>query len=215
MPKAERRAPLTRDRVLDVAVAVADTRGLDALSMRALGRELGVEAMSLYNHVSNKDDLLDAMVDRVVGEIDLGDGRTWRDRARARAVSAHGVLVRHPWAARLWTSRLSLGPARMRYMDTALRDLRDAGFAPGPLDSAYHTIENHIVGHALQAIGFPLAEEDLEQAGKDFLATFPTAEFPDLAAHIRHHIDHPTQGDGFEFGLDLILDGLEELRTAP
>ncbi|MFC7615004.1 TetR/AcrR family transcriptional regulator C-terminal domain-containing protein [Actinokineospora soli] len=89
------------------------------------------------------------------------------------------------------------------------------GLRPGPLDSAYHTIENHIVGHALQAIGFPLAEEDLEQAGKDFLATFPTAEFPDLAAHIRHHIDHPTQGDGFEFGLDLILDGLEELRTAP
>lgn len=198
--------------MLDVAVTLADTQGIDALSMRALGRELGVEAMSLYNHIGNKDDLLDSMVDRVAAEIELPDGPDWRHRARRRAVSAHAVLLRHPWAPTLWTSRITMGPARMRYMDSALRDLREAGFPPTLLDSAYHTIENHIVGHAMQAVGFPLDVEDMERVGEDVLRVFPADDYPDLAAHIRHHIDRPDHDDAFAFGLDLILDGLEAQR---
>jgi AcrR family transcriptional regulator len=214
-PRTGRRTPLNRDRVLEAGVVLADAEGIGAMSMRRLGRELGVEAMSLYNHVQNKDDLLDAMLDRVAGEIELpGGDPDWRQPARRRAVSAHATLMRHPWAAALWTARLNVGPARMRYMDSALRGLREAGFSPGLLDSAYHTIENHIAGHAMQALGFPLDQDEMAAVGESFLRAFPVKEYPDLAAHIRHHLDHPAQGDEFEFGLDLILDGLERRRSA-
>ncbi|WP_306357918.1 MULTISPECIES: TetR/AcrR family transcriptional regulator C-terminal domain-containing protein [unclassified Nocardia] len=219
MPKAhnartERRPPLNRARVLDAGIALADTEGVDALTMRRLGGTLGVEAMALYNHVDNKEDLFDGMLDRVAEEITLPDaGLPWRDYARARAVSAHTALMRHRWAAAMWTARISLGPARMRYMDGALRSLREAGFPAGLLDLTYHAIENHIVGHALQAQGFPLEAAEMTAMGEGFLRTFPTDRYPDLAAHIRHHLDHPT-GDDFEFGLDLILDGLERMRAA-
>jgi AcrR family transcriptional regulator len=214
-PRTGRRTPLNRDRVLEAGVVLAHAEGIGAMSMRRLGRELGVEAMSLYNHVRNKDDLLDGMLDRVAGEIELPDGDPdWRHHARRRAISAHTMLMRHPWAAALWTARLSLGPARMRYMDSALRSLREAGFSPGLLDRTYHTIENHIVGHALQALGFPLDQDEMAAVGESFLRAFPSADYPDLAAHIRHHLEHPAEGDEFEFGLDLILDGLERLRGA-
>lgn len=221
-PPKRRRTPLNRDRVLDAGVALADAEGIGALTMRRLGRELGVEAMALYNHVGSKDDLLNGMIDQVVGEIlhEIGGGTEppdggsggWRERARQRAVSAHAALMRHPWAAALWTSSLDLGPARMRYMDGALRSLREAGFPPDLLDRTFHTIENHIVGHALQALGFPLDDDRMAEVGEAFLRSFPVGTYPDLAAHVRHHLDHPERGDDFEFGLDLILDGLERLR---
>ncbi|WP_113699510.1 TetR/AcrR family transcriptional regulator [Nonomuraea lactucae] len=209
------RATLNRDRVLDAGIALADADGIDALTMRRLASMLGVEAMSLYNHVSNKDDLLDGMLDRVTDEIELPEGGPdWRHRARRRAISAHAVLMRHPWAAAMWASRLNPGPARMRYVDTALRHLREAGLSPGLLDRAFHTIENHIAGHALQALGFPLAPEEMEEASERFLRSFPVGEYPDLAAHVRHHIEQPGEGDEFGFGLELILDGIERIRGA-
>jgi AcrR family transcriptional regulator len=213
-PQAGRRAPLNRDRVLDAGVALADAEGIGALTMRRLGRELGVEAMALYNHVQNKDDLLDGMLDRVAGEIELPDsGPDWRHHARQRAISAHAVLMRHPWAAALWTSSINLGPARMRYLDSALRSLREAGFPPDLLDRTFHAVENHIVGHALQALGFPLDHDEMEEMGERFLRSFPVKEYPDVAAHIRHHLKHRDNGDGFEFGLGVILDGLERMRS--
>ncbi|MEV2278105.1 TetR/AcrR family transcriptional regulator [Nocardiopsis sp. NPDC049922] len=210
---AQRRATLSRPRVIEAGIRLADAEGADALSMRRLGRELGVEAMALYNHVDNKDDLLDGMLERAAEEIELpDDGADWRRSARRRAVSAHTVLMRHPWLPALWTSRINLGPARMRYMDHALRSLREAGFPPDLLDRAYHAIENHVVGHAMQAIGFTLDEEQMRELGEPLLRSSPLAEYPDLIAHIRHHLERPSQGDDFEFGLDLILDGLERLR---
>ncbi|GAB3164933.1 TetR/AcrR family transcriptional regulator C-terminal domain-containing protein [Myceligenerans halotolerans] len=211
-----RRTPLNRDRVLDAGIAMADDEGIGALSMRRLGKELGVEGMALYNHVRNKDDLLDGMLDRVAAEIELpgtgpaGGGADWRDQARRRAISAHATLLRHPWSAALWTSTISLGPARMRYLDSALRDLRVAGFAPGLLDRAFHTIENHIVGHAMQALGFSLDRHDMEAMGSELMRSLP-AGYPDLAAHIRYHLDEAGD-DSFVSGLVLILDGLERLR---
>ena len=218
VPKA-RRTPLNRARVLAVAIALADAEGIEVLSMRRLGRELGVEAMSLYNHVGNKDDLLDGMLDQVAAEIELpaddsAGGADWRHAARRRAISAHAVLMRHPWAAAMWISRLTIGPARMRYADGVLRSLREAGFGHGSLDRAYHTIENHIVGHALQALGFPLDTGELEQAAESFLSSFAEEEYPDLAAHVQYHVENPTDDDEFEFGLTLILDGLDPLRDA-
>lgn len=239
-----RRAPLNRNRVLDAGIAMADAEGIDALSMRRLGKELGVEGMALYNHVKNKGDLLDGMLDRVAAEIELpgrglagtgssvaglpeagspetgppaatpsGSRTDWRDRARRRAISAHATLLRHPWSAASWTSGTNLGPARMRYLDSALRDLREAGFAPGLLDLAFHTIENHIVGHAMQELGFSLDHDDMEAMGGELLRSFPADRYPDLAAHIRYHVVAETGDDSFAFGLDLILDGLERLRA--
>lgn len=212
-PRTQRRTPLNRDRVLAAGVTLADAEGIGALTMRRLGRELGVEAMALYNHVDNKDDLLDGMLDRVAAEIELPDsGPDWRHHARRRAISAHAALIRHPWAAALWTSRINLGSARMRYLDSALGNLREAGFPPDLLDRTFHAVENHIVGHALQALGFPLDHDEMAETGERFLRTFPVKEYPDLAAHIRHHLEHHETGDGFEFELDLILDGLEQMR---
>lgn len=213
-PPRERRTPLNRDRVLDAGAALADAEGIGAVTMRRLGMELGVEAMALYNHVANKEDLLHGMLDRVVAEIELPDsGPDWRDQARRRAISTHAVLMRHPWAAALWTSSINLGPARMRHLDSALRILREADFPPGLLDRAFHTIEDHILGHAQQALGFPLDQDEIKAMGEQFLRSFPVDEYPDLAAHIRHHLQQHDDGDGFEFGLDLILDGLEQMRS--
>ncbi|MFP3989533.1 TetR/AcrR family transcriptional regulator C-terminal domain-containing protein [Streptomyces sp. E11-3] len=213
-PSTGPRTPLNRDRVLDAGIALADAEGIRAVTMRRLGRELGVEGMALYNHVDNKEDLLDGMLDRVATEIELPDsGADWRDHARRRAISAHAAFLRHPWSAALWTASINLGPARMSYLDSALRGLREAGFPPDLLDRAFHTIENHIVGHALQTLGFSLDQGEMEEMGADLLRSFPVERYPDLAAHIRHHLDHQGAGDAFEFGLALILGGLEQMRT--
>jgi AcrR family transcriptional regulator len=211
-----RRTPLTRERVLQAAVSMADTEGIEALTMRRLAGRLQVEAMSLYNHVDNKDDLLDGMIELVAAEIEEPDeDAAWKPAIRQRAISAHDALLRHPWSSILWASRMNVGPARMRHMDAMLRELREAKFAPGLLDVAFHTLENHVVGHALQASSFPFDADDLPALSARYLEGFPSEEFPDLAAHIRHHRDQPAgEVSSFEFGLDSILDGLERAREA-
>jgi AcrR family transcriptional regulator len=215
-PPNRRRTPLNRDRVLDAGTALADAEGIGALTMRRLGRSLGVEGMALYNHVDSKDDLLGGMLDRIAAEIELPDiGPDWRDHARRRAISTHAMFLRHPWSAALWTATINLGPARMRHLDSALRNLREAGFPPDLLDRTFHTIENHTLGHALQSLGFSLDHGQMQELGEAVLRSFPVDRYPDLAAHIRHHLEARDNGDGFEFGLDLILDGLERLRTSP
>jgi AcrR family transcriptional regulator len=185
--------------------------------MRRLASQLDVEAMSLYNHVANKDDLLDGVLDLVASEIEEPDsGLDWRTATRRRAVSAHDALLRHPWASLLWASRGNVGPARMRHLDGMLRGLREAGFPPGVLEVGFHTLENHIVGHALQLSSFPVEADDLPALSARYLEDFPEEDYPDLAAHIRHHLDG-IDGDAsaFEFGLDAILDGLERTRASP
>jgi AcrR family transcriptional regulator len=210
----QRRAPLSRDRILRAAVSMADAEGIDALTMRKLAGQLQVEAMSLYNHVANKDDLLDGMIELVAAEIEApGEDAGWKAAIRQRAISAHDALLRHPWSSILWASRMNVGPARMRHMDAMLRELREAGFEPGLLDVAFHTLENHVVGHALQASSFPFDADDLPALSARYLEAFPAEEFPDLAAHIRHHMERPAnEVSSFEFGLDSILDGLERAR---
>jgi hypothetical protein len=154
------------------------------------------------------------MIELVVAEIDEPDaGTEWRAAIRARAMSAHDVLLRHPWSSLQWAARTSIGPARMHHLDAMLRDLRTAGLSPGLLDVAFHALQNHIVGHALQHAAFPFDADDLPGMSARILETFPAEAHPDLAAHIRYHLDTPDGGvSSFEFGLDALLDALERAR---
>ncbi|MEX2627150.1 MAG: TetR/AcrR family transcriptional regulator [Ilumatobacteraceae bacterium] len=210
------RTPLNRERVLRAAIELADDEGIDSLTMRGLAARLDVEAMSLYNHVANKDDVLDGMVELVAEEIEEPAGDAdWSAAVRQRSISAHDALLRHPWSSLLWTSRTSTGPARMRHVDALLRDLREAGFAPGVLDLAFHTLQNHVIGHALQRSSFAFDADDLPRLSAEFLHDFPADDYPDLADHIRYHVEQTSpERSAFEFGLDLILDGLERIRHA-
>ena len=205
---------MSRERVLRAAIDFADANGIESLSMRKLARELGVEAMTLYYYVANKNDLLEGMADVVAQEIELPpDDVDWREATRTRATSAHAVLVRHPWASPVWM-RVMIGPARMRYMDSALGVYRRAGLSPASTELAFHAVENHIVGYALQEVSFPLEAEDLAEAARAFMEKLPADEFPYLIEHIEQHLTHEEIESGsFEFGLEQLLDGVERLRS--
>jgi AcrR family transcriptional regulator len=207
---------LSKERVLRAAIVLADAGGIDALSMRRLAKELGVEAMSLYNHVANKDEILDGIIDVVVSEIDLpSDGADWKTAMRQSAISARDVFLRHPWACSLWMSRQGGGPARLRHGDWMLRTLREARFSKDLIYHAFHILESHILGFTVQQLNFPYKGEGLAGMAATFLQQLPADEYRDLTEHILQHLE-PRDGDegGFEFGLDLILDGLETVRDA-
>jgi AcrR family transcriptional regulator len=216
---AETRIPLSRDRVLRTAVSLADERGIESLTMRRLGQALGVEAMSLYNHVTNKDDILAGIVDLVLSEIELSPALDdWEASLRRTAISAHEALLRHRWACSLILSPAAPGlvPARLRYMESLLSRLRDAGFSPELTYHAYHALDSHILGFTLWQLGHSIPTEHPADFIAAFLREFPAEEYPFLAEHIRQHLAEPgrdDQGEGeFEFGLDLILDGLKRRR---
>jgi AcrR family transcriptional regulator len=214
--RAETRVPLSRERVLRAAIALADEGGIEALSMRKLAKELGVEAMSLYNHVANKDEILGGISDLVASEIDLpSDGADWKTAIRQSAISARDAYLRHPWASGLWMTRQSGGPAQLRRADWTLRTLREAGLTKDLIYHAYHIVESHILGFTLQQLNFPYKGEELAGMAATFLEQLPADEYPDFVEHVMQHLE-PRQGDegGFEFGLDLVLDGLERLRDA-
>ena len=177
---------------------------------------LGVEAMSLYNHVANKNELLDGMVDLVFGEIDLpSGGADWKTAMRERTVSARQALSRHPWAIALMQSRTSPGPATLRHHDAVIGSLREAGFSIELAAHAFSVLDSYIYGFALQEASLPFdtAEETAEVA-ETILSQFPADEYPHLAELTVEHVLQPgyDYGNEFEFGLDLILDGLERLR---
>ena len=210
---AAHRAPLTRDRVLRAAVALADTAGISSLSMRKLGDALGVEAMSLYNHIASKGDLRDGMIDIVFSEIDLpsGDG-DWRAAMRRRAISARQVLRRHRWAIGLMESRTSPGPATLRHHDAVLGCLRRAGFPVGLTAHAYSLLDSYIYGFALQEASLPFGTgEEAARVAEEISAQFASGQYPYLAEIAMEHVVQPgyDYGDEFETGLDLILDALQ------
>jgi len=213
---AEPRIRLSRERVLRAAVALADDTGIGALSMRKLGDAIGVEAMSLYNHVANKGDLLDGMVDFVFSEIDLpAGGADWKISMRQRAISARQVLARHPWAIGLMESRASPGPATLRHHDAVIGSLRRGGFSIEMAAHAYSVLDSYIYGFALQEASLPFdtAEETAEVAEMIF-KRLPPDEYPYLTELTVEHVLQPgyDYGNEYEFGLDLILDGLERAR---
>ncbi|MEV0804012.1 TetR family transcriptional regulator [Kribbella pittospori] len=206
---AVRREPLNRERVLRAAITLADKEGLDALTMRRLGQEVGVEAMSLYNHVKNKDDILDGIVDLVLTDIDVPPaGTDWKKAMRRRSISAHEVLVAHPWAAMQIMSRYSIGLGMTRYLDATLGRLREGGFTiEGALD-AWHTLDSHLYGFTLQQLNLPFAADEASRVSADVLPGLSAEEFPHVVEVIGH-VMRSGRVEDFEYGLDLILDGLE------
>ena len=214
-PSPESRVPLSRERVLGAAVLLADEDGIASLTMRALGLRLGVEAMSLYNHVANKDDILDGMVDLVVGEIDLpADTAAWKDAMRRRAISARAVFSRHPWASGLIDSRVSSGPARLRYLDWVLGTLRRAGFTLEMAARAFAVLDSYIYGFERQQVNVSAGPDvEPEELAEAFLSALPAGEYPYLREMAVAHALDSGQDDSadFDFGLGLILDGLERL----
>jgi AcrR family transcriptional regulator len=209
------RTPLSRERVLEAAIALADRAGIEALSMRRLALELGVEAMSLYYHVANKNALLAAMLDAVFAEIELPDQKgDWRRAIRASATSAHQVLLRHPWACGLLTAPGAPSPARLTWMNAILGRLRKAGFSPEMTHHAYHALDSHIVGFTLWVLPYIAIARERPDFAQEFMATTSLEDLPHLAEHIQVHLDERADDTSeFDFGLDLILDGLKRLRA--
>ena len=214
-PSPEPRVPLSRERVLGAAVLLADEGGLESLTMRELGLRLGVEAMSLYNHVANKDDILDGMVDLVVSGIDLpADAVGWKEAMRRRAISARSVFSHHPWASGLIDSRESSGPARLRYLDWVLGTLRRAGFTLEMAARAFSLLDSYIYGFGRQQLNMSAGGDiEPEEMGAAFLRALPADEYP----YLREMVVEQAMKSGydesadFDFGLDLILDGLQRL----
>ncbi|HXG76242.1 MAG TPA: TetR/AcrR family transcriptional regulator C-terminal domain-containing protein [Gaiellaceae bacterium] len=214
--RARSRTPLTRERVLRAAVGLADGSGIESVSMRRLGHALGVEAMSLYNHVASKDDLLDGMCDLVWGEIELPvAGGRWREAIRATAISAHDVLVRHPWAPSLVMARPGILAARIRYMEAILRAFREGGCPPELTFHAYHAVDSHVIGFTLWQLGHTLPPGDPDEL-KERLVRELAPDHPYLVEHAEQHFSgFGREGEGeFAFVLDLLLDGLERVQAA-
>src|SRR5688572_15721904 len=215
-PNEERRLPLTRERVLCAAVDLADAGGIATLTMRKLGQALGVEAMSLYNHVANKDDILDGIVDLVFAEIGPPPrGGDWRSAMRERAFAARATLARHPWAIGLMESRLTPGPATLRHHDAVIGCLREAGFSIPLAAHAFSALDSYIYGFALQQANLPFrTAEEVAEMAETFLRHFPADAYPHLAELTIEHVLRPgyDYADEFAFGLDLVLDGLERAR---
>jgi len=205
------RIPLSKERVLRAAVAFADEHGIEALSMRKLAKELGVEAMSLYKHVANKNEILAGALDLVASEIELPDGPDWRTALRRNAISTRDVFVRHRWAGRLWMSQQSGGPERLQLANWMLKTLREAGFSRDLIYHAFHILEAHILGFTVMQLSFPYKGEELAGMTDMFLAQLGDG-YPDLVEHVKAHIEPPKGEGGFELGLDLLLDGFERAR---
>ena len=195
-------------------MAIADRRGLDAVTMRRVGQELHVEAMSLYNHVANKDDMLTAIVDAVEAEIALPDPiDPWKVALRKTALSYHEALGRHPWAASLALRLIGTRPARYRYMNGVLGTLRRAGFSDELTELGYHALDSHVAGFTLWVEQLQVNDDGPDPAvlAQHFLDEVSTGEYPFLVEHVQQHMK-PAAADPpstFAFGLELILDGLE------
>jgi AcrR family transcriptional regulator len=211
------RIPLSRERVLRGAIAVADAAGIGSLTMRSLAKELGVKPMSVYHHVANKDEILDGITDVVFSEIELPPADAdWRSAMRDRAISARGALGRHPWATPLMQSRTNPGPATLHHHDSVIGSLRRAGFSIAMTAHAFSLLDAYVYGFALQEAGPPFDNETAPEVAEAIMAQFPSEAYPYLAELTTEHVLQPgyDYGDEFEIGLDLILDGLEKLRNA-
>lgn len=207
--------PLSRERIVAAAMTLADQDGTDRLTMRALAGRLGFEAMSLYNHVRDKDDLLDAMVEAVVGAIErpaaLGD---WRDAMRRRALSMRSAFLAHPWAPNLIVSRLNAGPAMLDLTDATLGCLRSAGFTYAEADHVWNAVDSHVYGFHLIERSFPLEPDSFARAARQFLPVLSADRHPHLRELTALVADGRHSGiNEFTFGLDLLLDALERWRA--
>lgn len=202
---------LTRETVVSAAVSLADRQGLERLSMRALAADLGVEAMSLYNHVRNKDDLIDAMVEAVLAEVERPQpGPDWRAALRARAVSMRAAFLAHPWAPQLIVGRLNIGPHMLALYDATIGCLVAAGVDHARADHLCNAMDSLIYGFHLLERTFPLQPEHYADAARAFLPGIDADRLPHLHTMARLVAEGRHSGvHDFGFALDLMLDAIE------
>jgi AcrR family transcriptional regulator len=215
----ERRPQLTREQVVTAAIVLADRDGIESISMRRLAQELGVEAMSLYTHVRNKDDLLDGMVDAVIGMVPVeteADAADWRTSIRRTALGARGVMLRHPWAPRTIETRAAPGPAGLAYINAVLGILREGGFSVAQTHHALHILGSRLLGFAQGLFDDSPASgpEAAPSLPDGFAAAFPYAAEMALAVTHGGALGPCDDEDEFEFALEFILDGLYRLRRS-
>jgi len=212
-PVQEPRTPLSRERVLQAAIDLADEGGIESLSIRKLAQAVGLRPMSLYHYVAGKEDIVNGILDLVVHEFRLADSEgEWKEAIRQSAISAHAVLLRHPWACALMMSPGAVSASRLAYMEALLGRLRQAGFSPETTDHAYHALDSHIIGFTLWHTGYSRAlRADPQLTAASFEELL--AGHPYLTEHARQHERkrQPGEPTDYEFGLDLILNGLERM----
>jgi AcrR family transcriptional regulator len=213
-----RRERLSRQRVLEAAMALADAEGIGAVTMRSVAGALGVKPMALYHHVAGKEEILDGMVDAVFTEIELPPSDLgWREALRHRAMSAREVLARHPWAAPLMESRANPGPATLRQHDAVLGTMRRAGFTVAMAAHAYSLLDSYVYGFALQEAALPFdSPDEVPQVAEGILAQMPADAYPHLVEMAVEHVLQPgyDYGEEFALGLEIILEGLERMLAA-
>ena len=204
------RQPLTREAIVAAAVTLADAEGVGGVTMRKLARSIGYEVMSLYNHVANKSELLDLMVDAVAADIETPEETVEPLVAvRTIALSLRAALVRYPWAAELWLRQMP-GTERSRVMEDLLRFLHHSDLSPSMAHHGFHAVNNHVIGYTMQELGMMAAVSEREDAATVYLESLSADEHPFTIAHVQQHLDGDT-GSSFELVLDLIIDGIVDL----
>lgn len=211
-PRAQR-PPLDPESIVDAAIELADTNGVEAVTMRNVADRLGFKVMSLYNHVANKDELLRYMADAVAAEVDAPASDTPPlAAAREMAVRMRESLVRHPWAPGIWLRHMP-GPARTMQMERLLQTFAESGLAPDLAHHGFHAVNNHVLGYTMQEQAMALDQrysDDPESVAREFIGELTPEVFPYTIAHVHQHLDGETTSS-FEIVLDLILDGLVDL----
>jgi AcrR family transcriptional regulator len=209
---SQARQALTASRVLAGAMELADRIGIEPFTIRKLAAELDVKPMTIYHHVPSKDAIIDGIVDMVFDEIDLPPvDLEWTTAIRHRCISARDVLARHRWAPPLMESRTSPGPATLRHHDAVLGCFRRGGLSLSLSAHAYAIVDSYVYGFAMQEANLPFhGDEEIGELAEAILESFPVDEFPHLAEFTTQHVLRPgySFGDSFEFGLDLLLDGI-------
>ena len=209
MSSPARRLPLSRERVLQAALELADRSGVSSLSMREIARTLGVGVMSLYNHVASKHDILSGITDLVASEFALPAATDWKLALRNSAISAHDALLRHPWACTTMSSGTTPGPARLAFYDALIGTLREAGFTAGMARQGFLALDGHILGFTQQEADLPQDHGDRADLARTFLQSLPTDAHPYMREMVSDLLASDQYEFPFNFVLDLILDGLE------
>jgi AcrR family transcriptional regulator len=204
--------PLSKERIISTALNLVDSQGLDALSMRNLAQLLGVKAMSLYNHVQNKDEIVDLMIEHVIGEVNVPDAQDgWIDVMRCRAISLYKAFSNHPWAIIATISRVTIGPRRIGFIEQTLAILNRYGISLPLADHIMTAIDSYTYGFVLQEINMPIQKEDYSQAAEHYLPTIETTRYPHFTQLAQEIIAGRYDGiNHFEFGLELLLQGLKK-----
>ncbi|MBW9210175.1 TetR/AcrR family transcriptional regulator [Mumia sp. zg.B21] len=203
---------MNRERALSAALAVADSEGIEAVTMRRLARELGIEAASLYHHVHGKEEILDGLVEAISSKIELPQPTAdWRRSIRQRAHQTRATLREHPWAVSMMASRTSPGPATLRVLETGIRCFREGGFSVVLAAHAISTVDSYVHGFVLEEVNLPFHDESqLAAMTGAIMEEFPASEFPYLFELTREHVLQPGYDYGKEFdsGLEIVLDGI-------